>query len=178
MLQQKIDFRQRQKKLSYKSKTFRVIRLSDFFTRFILSIVGIVVSILILSYRVIDSWVDGIMSSLFFLMPLLCWYNANTSAIADKLTISREGVEYQKRGCRHFLTWDEINFISIDGSIYRRVIYFNGGEFEQQFSVKRFRDFHATYFGAVLRLRMIEEIQKYWDKPIEGIYQVIGRSRF
>lgn len=160
------------------NKTFKVVRLDAAITRIMISVIGVIVGVIVLTSKSNENMLIGIIVSLLCMLPLLSWYHNHCDTLMDTLTINAQGVTYQKSDCQYFLSWDEINTIRIGGRMRQRVIFFNGGGYEQQFAAKRFKDFHATYFGADLRFGMIEEIEKYWDKSIEGSDLVIGRSRF
>lgn len=159
------------------NKTFKVVRLDAAITRIMISVIGVIVGVMVLTSKSNQNMLIGIIVSIFCILPLLSWYQIHSDTLTDTLMINAQGVTYQKSDCQYFLSWDEINSIRV-GGMRQRVIYFNGGGYEQQFAAKRFKDFNATYFGADLRFGMIEEIEKYWDKSIEGGNLVIGRSRF
>lgn len=160
------------------SKTYRVVRLDAAITRIIMGVIGVIIGLMVLTSKSNENLLIGIIVSLLCMLPLLSWYQTHSNTVKDTLNINAEGVTYQKNDCQFFLAWDKINAIRIGGTMRQRVIFFNGGAYEQQFVVKRFKDFHATYFGADLRFGMIKEIEKYWDNSIEGSNLIIGRSRF
>lgn len=154
------------------SKTFHVIKRRVFCMRVAATAVciwlGVWSASLVSIYNMVE--VLPFLAIAFIALPVWIWHNSDYFAVTATLTISPNGVEY-RTGKRHcFLKWDEINFISVDGSAYRKLIYINGGDINLLFKIKKIKDFNEVYFGAELSPKLIREIQKHWKKPIQGIY--------
>lgn len=154
------------------SKTFHVIKRRIFFMRVAATVGCIALGVWSASRVSVYNLVEAlpVLVIAFIALPVWIWHNSDYFAVTAALTIGPDGVEYCRGKQRHFLKWDEIHFISVDGSAYRKLIYINGGDINLLFRIKKIKDFNEVYFGAELRPKLIHEIQKHWDKPIQGIY--------
>jgi hypothetical protein len=94
--------------------------------------------------------------------------------------IDEEGVAYQKRKATYRLSWGEIRDIYIYPNAYGRLnkssmVCFIVGP-EHPLRLQGVKQFDERFFGVQYRDKIIQEIRKYWDGPIQGIYQVNGKS--
>lgn len=94
--------------------------------------------------------------------------------------IDEKGLEYHKRKEIYRLPWNEIRDIYIYPNTYGRlnkssiVCFITDGQ--HPLILKGVKQFHERFFGVQYREKVILEIRKYWSKPIQGIYQVAGKS--
>ena len=65
------------------------------------------------------------------------------------------------------------------GSINKKsFIYFDARDIDgdlYRYEDLNMKQYNENYFGVQYRKKIINQIEKYWDKPIQGIYQVEGR---
>ncbi len=94
--------------------------------------------------------------------------------------INEEGVEFRKRKEIYHLSWDEVHSIFIYPNRYGRLnkssmICFIGSD-KYPLRLRDVRQFNETFIGVQFREKIIHEIRKYWDQPIQGIYQIVGKT--
>lgn len=88
------------------------------------------------------------------------------------------------RSKKYHLQWKEINVIGLARNRYAAInkhcfIYFDGRDIDNLFRMVfyNFKDYNNKYFGVQYRKKVADEIRKYWDEPIQGIYQIEGKGR-
>ncbi len=102
---------------------------------------------------------------------------------SSRFYIDEEGVKFFKRKEIFSMKWEDINFVgltSYTGFINKNSsIYFDGRPLED--NIYRGKDltmhkYNDQYFGVQYRKKIVREIKKYWNKPIQGIYQIEGKE--
>lgn len=104
---------------------------------------------------------------------------------SNKFYISRNGVKYIKRRETYSLGWNEIYEIRLasnkDGCINKHsMLCFDGRNIDESLyrpAIKSYQEYNKLYFGVQYRPKIMKEIKKYWDKPIQGIYQIEGKGK-
>ena len=120
----------------------------------------------------------GIVMSVFIIVVL--GYEILVGSLSYKFIIDKTGVKYIKHKESYSLTWDEICSIGIASNqqgFYNKncMIYFDARKIGFSVDVINNRkDYNERFFGVQYRKKIIKEIRKYWDKQIQGIYQVEG----
>lgn len=104
-----------------------------------------------------------------------------TGCYTHLFIINQYGVEYIIRKESFKLKWEDISYIHIIPNKYGRMnkssfICFNSGAIEIEREISGVKDFNNTFFGVQYRDIIVEQIRKYTDMPIQGIYQVLGKD--
>ena len=117
------------------------------------------------------------------LMPVACTtifiYEVFWGSFSTRIRIGADGVRYIKRKEEYFLKWDDIKQIGLVSNIYARItsnsmVCFDGrGSSGFEFEMNGIKKYNQLYFGVQYREKVINEIKKYWDKPIIGTYQAL-----
>lgn len=102
-----------------------------------------------------------------------------------KFYIDQKGVKFIISRRKTFsLQWEDIKAIGLTRNKYAAInrhsfIYFDGSDIDG--NLYRYEEYNKKYnecyFGVQYRKKIVDEIKKYWDKPIQGIYQVEGKGR-
>lgn len=104
---------------------------------------------------------------------------------SHKFFIDINGVKYIKRRETYSLSWEEIYEVGLasnkDGWINKHsMICFDGRNIDESLyrpAIKSYQEYNKQYFGVQYRPKIMKEIKKYWDKPIQGIYQIEGKGK-
>lgn len=102
-----------------------------------------------------------------------------------KFYIDNRGVKFGKRGQIFELKWEDIKAIGLTRNKYADInknsfFYFDGRECNEnlyRYEELDVKQYNYKYFGVQYRKNIADEIRKYWDEPIQGIYQVEGKGR-
>ncbi len=121
------------------------------------------------------------LSVAFLLSTVKFIYDSIFGCYSHTLVMDEQGITYFKRKQSWFLRWEDINYIQIVPNRYGRMnksamICFNGGDLMLDSKIRGVKDFSETIFGVQFRDSIITEIRKHTDLPIQGIYQVTGKS--
>lgn len=126
-----------------------------------LSLVGIVNLIMLVIYPI--------------LMLMYLWF---FKIFSIKFFMSKDGVANKKRKHVYYLRWEEIEHVQVLLNFRKRkasIIAFSRtpmiGAFSDDFQ-NQFKSNNPTFIGVQYRKGIVKEIQKHWDKPIRGLYQV------
>lgn len=104
---------------------------------------------------------------------------------SPRFYINHKGVKFIKRDKTYSLEWKDIKSIGLARGYYGSInkksfIYFDGREIDEslyRYEVLNIKHYNEKYFGVQYRKKIVDEIVKYWDEPIQGLYQVEGKNR-
>lgn len=94
--------------------------------------------------------------------------------------INQEGVIFTARKHKHYIKWDDVDSIMIypnpSGIMNKSsmICFIKGKEYPLRY--RNAKQFNENFLGVQFREKIILEIRKYWDKPIQGIYHITGRN--
>lgn len=102
---------------------------------------------------------------------------------SSRFYIDEEGVKFFKRKEIFSIKWENINFVgltSYTGFINKNSsVYFDSRPLID--NVYRGREpnyyqYSNEFFGVQYRKKVLKEVKKYWNGPIQGIYQIEGKE--
>lgn len=137
-------------------------------------------STLLMNIILWNSWnviihIIGLLISIYIIVVLA--YYVLRGPFSNKFIINSSGVVYIKNKERYTLSWDQINFIGIAANkqgFYNKncMIYFDGRGGDSFSEILEINNYYDHFFGVQYRKIIISEIEKYWHKPIQGLYQI------
>lgn len=126
---------------------------------------------------------------IFFVLQLLLvlayFWVIIFGVISFKFYINSHDVKFIKRRKTFTLEWKDIKTIALVGykstsNIKNSMIYFESKNNDDDFayySASNYTKYNDNFFAIQYREDIIKEIEKYWDKPIQRMYHVEGKSR-
>lgn len=97
-----------------------------------------------------------------------------------KIYINDIGVRFIKRKHSFEIEWSDIKNISLvnnkkSSNFKSSIIFFESITSDNDFTyydTYNYKNYDSRFFGALYQEKIIQEVKKYWDKPIESIYRI------
>lgn len=128
---------------------------------------------------------DIIILIMHTLIILLLGWQLFFGSFSFKFFIDSNGVKFKKRRKTFAIKWDEIKTISLvsykpSSNIKKSMIYFeskNNDDSFSYYSASNYTKYNNKVFAVQYREEIMKEVNKYWEEPVQSIYQVESKSK-